>query len=590
MTGTERLSGAPGPQTASSGVDVQAWLSLALRVIWSAGVALAAGTHGLLTGRLVGLMAGWIVLSLAASLLTLSRRTGPWVGAAIDLASGLAFIGETGLGSSALWWTPLIAGTTAGLAYGFVGGLSFAGIGALAWMLWILLAGASGQPDLLMVGQRVTGLSLGALVVGGITQIVHARLSDLGGLPIRRERRVRVSADTRALLRIAGQLNDSLSGAELPELVLDLGMQVLAQGSSEQDRFAGALLLDQGSGLRVVAGHGFSITELDRVLPGESGALAAALSGGEPSLSHLPTDDPELGQLASLHPFPLVLCIPLRKPEQIVGALLCAHTDRAFFTPARIELLQTLGVQATTALRNARLVRDLELERDRITETEEEARKKLARDLHDGPTQTIAAIAMRLNYARRLIERDPTAAGAEIHKLEDIARQTTREIRHMLFTLRPLVLESKGLVPALGQLAAKVAETHGQQVILEADPASDRGLDPRAQAVAFFIAEEAINNARKHAEAEHVWVRVRRAEGERFILEVEDDGVGFNVGSVDAHYEQRGSLGIVNMRERAELIRAALRLESAEGKGTHITLEVPLDGALEQVPPQPESG
>ena len=590
MTGTERLSGAPGPQTASSGVDVQAWLSLALRVIWSAGVALAAGTHGLLTGRLVGLMAGWIVLSLAASLLTLSRRTGPWVGAAIDLASGLAFIGETGLGSSALWWTPLIAGTTGGLAYGFVGGLSFAGIGALAWMLWILLAGASGQPDLLMVGQRVTGLSLGALVVGGITQIVHARLSDLGGLPIRRERRVRVSADTRALLRIAGQLNDSLSGAELPELVLDLGMQVLAQGSSEQDRFAGALLLDQGSGLRVVAGHGFSIAELDRVLPGESGALAAALSGGEPSLSHLPTDDPELGQLASLHPFPLVLCIPLRKPEQIFGALLCAHTDRAFFTPARIELLQTLGVQATTALRNARLVRDLELERDRITETEEEARKKLARDLHDGPTQTIAAIAMRLNYARRLIERDPTAAGAEIHKLEDIARQTTREIRHMLFTLRPLVLESKGLVPALGQLAAKVAETHGQQVILEAEPASDRGLDARAQAVAFFIAEEAINNARKHAEAEHVWVRVRRAEGERFILEVEDDGVGFNVGSVDAHYEQRGSLGIVNMRERAELIRAALRLESAEGKGTHITLEVPLDGALEPVPPQPEPG
>ena len=571
MTGTERPSGASGPYTASSWVDLQAWLGLAMRVIWSAGVALAAGSHGLLTGRLAGLMAAWIVLSLAASLLTLSRRAGRWVGAAIDLASGLAFIGETGLGGSPLWWTPLIGGTTAGLAYGFVGGLGFAGIGALAWMLWILLAGGSGQPDLLMVGQRVAGLSLGALVVGGVTQIVHGRLSDRGGLPIRRERRVRVSADTRALLRIAGQLNAGLSGAELPELVLDLGMQVLAEGSSRQDRIAGALLLAQESGLRVVAGHGLSITDLDRVLPGVSGA-------------------PELGQLSSLHPFPLVLCIPLRNPEQIVGVLLCAHTDRAFFTPARVELLQTLGVQATTALRNARLVRDLELERDRITETEEEARKKLARDLHDGPTQTIAAIAMRLNYARRLIERDPTAAGAEIHKLEDIARQTTREIRHMLFTLRPLVLESRGLVPALGQLAAKVAETHGQQVILEAAPASDRGLNPRAQAVAFFIAEEAINNARKHAEAEHVWVRVRRGEGERFILEVEDDGVGFNVGSVDAHYEQRGSLGIVNMRERAELIRAALRLESAEGKGTHITLEVPLDGALQQEPPQPESG
>src|SRR4030067_955945 len=184
-------------------------------------------------------------------------------------------------------------------------------------------------------------------------------------------------------------------------------MQVRAQGSSEQDAFAGALLLDQGSGLLVVAGHGFSIAELDRVLPGESGALAAALSGGEPSLSHMPADDPELGQLASLHPFPLVLSIPLRKP---------------------------------------------------------------ARDRQHGPPQTIAAIAMRLTYARRLIERDPTAAGAEIHKLEDIARQTTREIRHMLFTLRPLVLESRGLVPALGPLAAQLAETHGQQ----GDPGAER--------------------------------------------------------------------------------------------------------------------
>src|SRR4030067_624859 len=76
---------------------------------------------------------------------------------------------------------------------------------------------------------------------------------------------------------------------------------------------------------------------------GAAGARAPAWRGGDPSLSHLPADDPELGQLASLHPFPLVLCIPLRKPEQIFGALLCAHTDRAFFPPARIELLQTLG-------------------------------------------------------------------------------------------------------------------------------------------------------------------------------------------------------------------------------------------------------
>jgi signal transduction histidine kinase len=399
-----------------------------LRVVWPGAVALAAGTRGLLNGRVAGVIAGWIALSLAASLLGMSRRGGAVAGAAIDLLAGLALIGATGVGSSPLWWTPLIAGVTGGLALGFLGGLGFAATGALAWMLWIL-AGGGAQPNMLAVGQRVAGLSLGAVLVGAAAQWLRSRP-----------------------------------------------------------------------------------------------AAGSAQSAGLP---HASSDS---------------------------GALL-------------------------------RRVHDLEQERDRITETEEEARRKLARDLHDGPTQTIAAIAMRLNYARRLIERDPAAAGEEIHKLEEIARQTTREIRHMLFTLRPLVLESRGLVPALRQLAAKVAETHDQQVIVEAEPDSDRGLDTRAQAVAFFIAEEAINNARKHAESEHVWVRVRREADDRFILEVEDDGVGFNVGAVDAHYEQRGSLGMVNMRERAELIRAALHLESAEGKGTRIVLDVPL-----QTPQQARPG
>jgi signal transduction histidine kinase len=85
-----------------------------------------------------------------------------------------------------------------------------------------------------------------------------------------------------------------------------------------------------------------------------------------------------------------------------------------------------------------------------------------------------------------------------------------------------------------------------------------------------------VNNARKHAEAAHIWVRLR-GEDDQFIIEVEDDGVGFNVGSVDAYYEQRGSLGFVNMRERADLIDGILHIESAEGKGTRITLSILLE-------------
>jgi len=145
----------------------------------------------------------------------------------------------------------------------------------------------------------------------------------------------------------------------------------------------------------------------------------------------------------------------------------------------------------------------------------------------------------------------------------------------MLFTLRPLILESRGLVAALGQLSEKMYDTHRQNMIIESEPEVADDLDLGKQGVVFYIAEEAINNARKHAEAEHVWVRLTR-RGDQFVLEVEDDGVGFNVGAIDANYEQRGSLGMVNMRERTELVNGELHIKSAEGEGTCITVTVPL--------------
>lgn len=121
------------------------------------------------------------------------------------------------------------------------------------------------------------------------------------------------------------------------------------------------------------------------------------------------------------------------------------------------------------AIQNARLYQDLANERDRIIEVQEEARKKLARDLHDGPTQSVAAIAMRVNMAQRTMVKDPKAAYEELSCIEELARRTTKEIRHMLFTLRPLVLESQGLVSALQAMADKMKETYSQNVFVNVD-------------------------------------------------------------------------------------------------------------------------
>lgn len=269
-------------------------------------------------------------------------------------------------------------------------------------------------------------------------------------------------------------------------------------------------------------------------------------------------------------------CIPLRQGLDTYGVMLFGHPHPNFFTDSHREVLNILARQAVISIQNARLYQDLEEEKERMMEIQEEARKKLARDLHDGPTQAIAAIAMRVNFARRLMARDQAVAEKELFKIEDMARKTTKEIRHMLFTLRPLVLETKGLIAALQSMAEKMRDTYDQNVVLEIDPQIVSELEMDKQGVIFYIIEEAVTNARKHAEAAHIWVRLRTIQKDLALLEIEDDGAGFDMESVTASYEHRGSLGMINLRERTELISGILNMESAEGEGTHIQVAIPL--------------
>ena len=204
------------------------------------------------------------------------------------------------------------------------------------------------------------------------------------------------------------------------------------------------------------------------------------------------------------------------------------------------------------------------------------ARKKLARDLHDGPTQSVAAMAMRINIARRLVEKDPKSAMDELSKIEELAHRTTKEIRHMLFTLRPLILESQGLGAALKSMADKMRETYNQNVGVNIDEKIASQMEMGKQGVIFYIIEEAINNARKHANAANIWVRMGTFQPGLALLEIEDNGVGFDVEAVNKAYDKRSSLGMVNLRERTELVNGLLNIQSAIGKGTKVQVYIPL--------------
>ncbi len=556
------------------------WLVISLRWIWITSLPITAGLTGVMSPNLAVILIVWTVVSFLATLVYATGWRPPYLEMGVvvaDLILAVASVHITGMQSSPLWWSLLIAVASIGLRFGMKAVLIVSAAGAVAAVIMIVVASAT--TPLLLVGLIVQALAvvLAGSLLGWLAGLVRAQAIAMedsqtreGGTLSQSERE-----RSRAIFRMAAALNATLSYEEVLEKALDLGAETLTRSGHEDNQLVSALLLFTEDQLRVASARRLTHADWRASFPCQEGVIQQALATGNAQIIQSPANDPELGLLAALQASNVALCIPLVTGSETYGVLIFAHRDADYLTEERVELLQAIGDQAMIALENARLYRDLLKEKDLITEIQEEARKQLARDLHDGPTQSVAAIAMRLNYARRLMERDPSAAVHELEKVENIARRTTKEIRHMLFTLRPLILETQGLVAALQQLAIKMRETHDQDIYVELDDELDENLEMGTQAVLFYIAEEAANNARKHAEAEHVWVRLKQGD-ELIILEVEDDGVGFNVGSVDADYEQRGSLGMVSMRERAELVNGALRVESAEGKGTTIRVFIPL--------------
>ncbi len=314
----------------------------------------------------------------------------------------------------------------------------------------------------------------------------------------------------------------------------------------------------------------------------EEGVAGAAATSGMLVLVNEPQNDPRFdaaaisidAQLLGVQPSAL-LAVPMIFQGAVSGVLEVAHADQpAGFDASGLDLLRTLAAQAATAVENARLYTRLRTERDRIIQAQEDERKRLGRDLHDGPAQRLAHIAMSLSYAEKLIDFDPAALRTELASLRESANATTREIRNLLFDLRPLVLDAEngGLVVALRHFLERFQATPGPHMHLSAE--YPERLSHNSELTAFAIIQEAVNNTIKHANAANCWIEVREYP-DKCVALVRDDGEGFDPQQLQEEYEHRGSWGLMNMAERALLIQAKLNIASQPGKGTVVSLEIP---------------
>lgn len=561
------------------------WFATSLRWVVLVGLIVSLSLRGQLVAVNIwslGLLLAWnMIMSLLAGL---SMRISYWhrrIVLAVDfLLAAIFFWLQGGLDGATAWIAllPILTGAVYFEMWGaFITALLFAALQFVvsrdAFSNGFAFMASSGLVLTLLIG-ILSGLS-GRFIMRRLRRQRHHRLNE-------EERRSHMESERlRAIYELTSTLTATLNYKRVLDSALDLAYTALDPNPdpaepNKDERLVSAVFLFKGDELQVGSARRFTNSDLRVSLQGEEGLLKKSFDAGEAVLTREIGYDPELGRVIALRSCTSAYCFPLRSGFNIYGAMLFAHPEPNYFTAERCGMLDIIGRQAVIAVQNASLYQNLVEEKERMVEVQEEARKKLARDLHDGPTQSVAAMAMRINLARRMLAKDSNSATDELVKIEELAHRTTKEIRHMLFTLRPLILESQGLTAALEAMAEKMHETFSQVVMINVDERVLEDLEMGKQGVIFYIIEEAANNARKHANALHIWVRLKSFEPGIGLLEIEDDGLGFNVEAVNKNYDKRGSLGMVNLRERAELVHGLLHIDSAVGKGTRVQVYIPL--------------
>lgn len=213
----------------------------------------------------------------------------------------------------------------------------------------------------------------------------------------------------------------------------------------------------------------------------------------------------------------------------------------------------------------------------KIIMAQEEERKRIAREIHDGPAQTMANVVLRAEYCERLITLDRAETVDELGSLKQVVRDSLQEIRRIIFNLRPMTLDDLGLIPTVKRYITEIKDPAKIAVELTINAPEFRM--PGTYEIAFFrLIQECINNARKHSNAKMIKVILEYDEKLKvFSTEISDDGVGFDLNNVLTEVAGRESFGILSMKERFELLNGELEIQSQIGHGTQVIASIPID-------------
>jgi len=365
---------------------------------------------------------------------------------------------------------------------------------------------------------------------------------------------------------ISRELNGSLDLDRVLNLVLERAIQITSAHAGVI-----ALLDRERSGLFIAAMQGFPAhTEIypSQPWPLERGIVGWVARTGQPSLVADVTQDPHcVLLLPSTHS---QLTVPLLAKGQVIGVIALENSELAGFDEEDLRYLSSLADQAAIAINNAQLYSRAE----ELAIAEE--RNRIAREMHDGLLQDLAALFLTVQRSLKLIDTDPVMAKAELVKIGSVLQQDTRELRRLILAQRPLDLEELGLSSALHK---RIREFEADNAItmhlsgVENAPSLSRELE----LVLFRVVQESLSNVRKHAQANNVWIDVAFGSPSMVSLTIRDDGRGFDSGQAVTEGLSRGYLGLWHMQERVEAMGGVLAIEAAPTSGTRVAVTLPIN-------------
>ncbi len=350
----------------------------------------------------------------------------------------------------------------------------------------------------------------------------------------------------------------------------------------------GILILDEQTqtlSYRVHQGLSDRYVEETRLAPGEGIAGRVAQSGKAIMVEDVSADPrtahPDVVSDEGLKAF---ISVPLRSKDKVLGVINVASRMPHIFTSNDMHLLHSIGDQLGVAIEQARLNERLRRARERLRRlarqnlvAEEDERRRIARELHDETSQSLSGLALQLQALVDMAEmsgNQDTEFIKGLRKVQALTVQVHQEVSRLIADLRPALLDTLGLIPAVRQ-HAEAALTHlGINVTVETK-GTERRLPPEFETGLFRFIQGAVGNIAQHSKAENATITLEFRDNELIIC-VKDDGQGFNVSEITDVEESGRGRGLFSMRERVGFLGGSSWVESNPGQGTAIWARVPI--------------